>query len=1594
MFKHSIFLRICCLLSSLVGLWLPLLLWAQEADRDGDGIREEIELALGLNPEQPEQLILIHDDKSMAEGDKLSAAHRLAPDITKIWFGNVAQDRWLWRIDFAEDFQPRGTVLILYLDADNDLNTGRQDHARGVDMMLTCVDGAFAASIRNEAVAALDRQLRGVIDGKSVWMCMDMRLKQKNGRSEYRGWILCHKAEPNNADQDSTTVFYVSGPGETNKPKPPIACLSELLSENLRVLSPWLGWREDLQNMKAISLDGRKAQLKGLHISDRALVPEKPQAEALLQLSQSGIFHFAFVLQDSATGAEELQIFVNGRQIARAICAENDGLFHLFVSKKPFSVRAGDRLKLIIPEPAQDFQISEILLCPRLPQPRPLQISCLSAYCPPQSGERVYVDVCWLTNYPCTGFLHWGPGERRDQTSTVEVTPSYNHRFRLTGLTRGERYSVQIEISSGSLAERLVSEPITFVAEPAGKGKKGIGRQQIPLIIKDCLPQARGLWPLCNGVPLPQGALFSASHCRLKKPSGASVPAQFKPLAFWPDGSIKWLLISTVNEGLPPDIAFNSAVSASRQSQAGPSEAKKQAGVGEAADFFLEYGSLVSPVAEPEGLYVDEKPDFLRVVNGEYEFTFWRHRFAPPGIVRQDKNHDGRFSEDEIICEPAEGLLLTDAAGRHFRSIYAPATKLEFTEAGAVRVVLEAEGPLMNEAGKLMSWRCRLIFYRGFPAVQAVVTLLNDEGTSVMPPTITPISSFTLPLHVHTNAFLPRFRWLQMDDKELIVEKQASAYQSNVLPESLDVFLSAFAASPQAAEASSLASHSPNYIAVAPVTVAMKDFWQLYPKAFSWEGKQLQIELLPELPVNAYATHTDPKLLTQHYYWAKEGKYQLPMGVALSHDLLFVFNAAKPERWAEAFQQPVLLLPSPDYICRTGAFMDLTPEEPGLMEAWGNYVRQGFEALEATRQRVREYSYMNFGDWYGERGVNWGNLEYDLQWGLLVHFAQSGDIRFWERAEQAARHSTGIDSVNAAPQPDKLGLQYVHCLGHTGGFKMARVPDALYWYESVGFDVGHMWTQGNLTMYCLTGDERYSSPAWHLADWLAGPYTRRLDRYVHRNYGWAMIALLGAYHVNPHPYYLNAARLFADYVIAQQDPGTGVWAHPIGECTHQPKHMGGKAFMSGVVMTGLKMLDQIEPRAERKQALIRAADWLYHQMWHPQDNSFQYAQCPDFDKSSTHAGTYMACEGLAYAYALTKKPVYLDMLVRSLADVFQRGPARTGKEYAMQIRMTPYACSILSRLGVKSLPTPPLELTIHPLIHVFPGQYATVVATAHNPADTPQSIFLEITKLPPFIRREGKITKAQWLVPPRSVVTQTFFPLRGILDKEQTLQLRWTTKQARGEAVVRLRPPRRIALGTHIGYIGSNEDPLGQAGAKLGWKLPRVSDMNQETLSRYRALLIGAEGHAKNFAGLRDQPEQLIDFIYSGGRVVIWQLQDEGFLSHYLPYPLALNDADGACGEILMPQHSLFFQPHKLTSIKGAICYDTIVWADPRWQILATDQRLQPALLEASCGQGSILIVQPSFVRYVIGQAAVSKELSEETCRQFLQNVQAWLEKP
>src|SRR4051812_301844 len=71
----------------------------------------------------------------------------------------------------------------------------------------------------------------------------------------------------------------------------------------------------------------------------------------------------------------------------------------------------------------------------------------------------------------------------------------------------------------------------------------------VPLVIDS--PGTSSAQPITVGLPLPRSLLADPRDWQLTDAAGSPVPVQTEPLARWPDGSVRWLLIDFVAGPLP-----------------------------------------------------------------------------------------------------------------------------------------------------------------------------------------------------------------------------------------------------------------------------------------------------------------------------------------------------------------------------------------------------------------------------------------------------------------------------------------------------------------------------------------------------------------------------------------------------------------------------------------------------------------------------------------------------------------------------------------------------------------------------------------------------------------------------------------------------------------------------------------------------------------------------------------------------------------------------------------------------------------------------------------------------------------------------------
>ena len=195
------------------------------AQDDGDVLPVAVEDVLGTSPGFAEQL---HDVGRFPA----TLTERRELDVVGVDFGNVARDRWLWAIRFAEPYSFENSSLILYIDTDNDPSTGRQ--GMGCEFMLAHTRGGpGVTAFSPDGTTVPARSPRIAIHDGILYICFDCQIAQEDGASVFRYTVLSEIADPHQT-ADSTGWKQARGPANSQRER--VVGLDDVTGdENFRV---------------------------------------------------------------------------------------------------------------------------------------------------------------------------------------------------------------------------------------------------------------------------------------------------------------------------------------------------------------------------------------------------------------------------------------------------------------------------------------------------------------------------------------------------------------------------------------------------------------------------------------------------------------------------------------------------------------------------------------------------------------------------------------------------------------------------------------------------------------------------------------------------------------------------------------------------------------------------------------------------------------------------------------------------------------------------------------------------------------------------------------------------------------------------------------------------------------------------------------------------------------------------------------------------------------------------------------------------------------------------------------------------------------
>jgi hypothetical protein len=666
-----------------------------------------------------------------------------------------------------------------------------------------------------------------------------------------------------------------------------------------------------------------------------------------------------------------------------------------------------------------------------------------------------------------------------------------------------------------------------------------------------------------------------------------TVASQVTAQARWEDGSVKWALLDFESDGQ--------------------------------SNYTVEFGTSASSNVE-EPLKVRTTRSEIRVDAGRIRVRIPRDRTVIPGLI-EIRRPDGTFRS---IGGKSPAVSVVDHTGRLFESGKPEVVVVE--DDGPVRACVRIEVPHTGRGKRhLLRSIFRVHFFRGSGRIRVDHTFVNDHVDQ----TFTRVRSLKLNVSVDVGKV-----------REVAVGSHRSAKKTRVEQLEDDRF-DVYEGRRRVTSGNQSEGSAALIGDVGSVSIAVRDFWQNYPKGLSVDGRGFCLEICPELDSNRYPRGGE--LEDRLYYYLLNGHYKLKQGVSRTHTFwLSADGEDDAATLSDLVNQPPIYRAPLSVFNNSRAWTRLPSKDPSPYPEYEAWVDAARDVYAEDRQTSRAYGMLNFGDWFGERKYNWGNLEYDTTWCFLQEFLRGGDVSFYRWADEAACHLVDVDTCHASEDSTLVDCHLTHCVGHVGGYYPEGFRESAIFTGQT--KVSHTWVEGLFLHAMLTGDRRIHDSAVRVSEKLVGEVLNDYDFTNCRNSGWHLIHLSAAYRATGRRVFLNAAQIIVERVLERQRPSGG-WDRLMvpGHCyCDPPRHTGNAGFMVGVLMVGLKRFHEATGNRHVEQAIVRAADYCIDRMWVADARAFHYTCCPD---SRVGAGADVRIlKGVAAAYAFTGEQRFAKIL--------------------------------------------------------------------------------------------------------------------------------------------------------------------------------------------------------------------------------------------------------------------------------------------------------------------------------------------------------------
>ncbi len=589
------------------------------------------------------------------------------------------------------------------------------------------------------------------------------------------------------------------------------------------------------------------------------------------------------------------------------------------------------------------------------------------------------------------------------------------------------------------------------------------------------------------GVPWPKGAVSKSDSLVLRGANGTAIPMQTWPLAYWPDGSIKWSGHAIAATGAEPAGPLTVAVGAS--------------------------------AAVPNPIKVTDTADAIDVDTGALHARFPK---SGPYVI------DSLVVGDRRVAEKGKLILQTEDRSQQADGIYkivgytSKVTSAKVENTGPIRTVIKVEGVHAADKGdrQWLPFVMRFYLYAGIGNLHMTHTFVYDgdqekdfikglglsfsvpfkeeqqnrhvrfagDGTGVWCQPVRLIPGYRSALNAEQYAAhlagkrMPNLD--QMPNNQRTATESVAVYNDMKLtqlgPDSFSIDKRTTAKSSWLHVNNGKRSLGLAVLADVSggIAVGVKDFWEKYPASLEVNNAasdvgELKIWLWsPDADAMDMRTYdTIPHGLATNYEDWKPG-WGSAYGVARTTDLtLWAFNEIPSDadlvKMAKVAAAPPLLVATPQYyhdVPAFGRWSLVDRSSPTL--AW---VEDQIEQLYTFyRDQVEErhwYGFWDFGDimhnydagrhdWrYDVGGWAWANTELMPDMFLWTTFLRTGKEDAYRMAEAMTRHTSEVDSYHIGPFAP-MGSR--HNVNHWGdGAKQPRASHAMlkrYMYYTSGGD--------------------------------------------------------------------------------------------------------------------------------------------------------------------------------------------------------------------------------------------------------------------------------------------------------------------------------------------------------------------------------------------------------------------------------------------------------------------------------------------------------------------------------------------------------------